>query len=293
MPSTFRNAKLYKKSPRGKSTPRTPRSARKSDSKKTPRTFEKRVNAIVAKNIENKFTLTKTYTNHVGTVTATVTPNVYTYDFFTYNPGGQASALTDQLFNIAQGTNQSNRIGNSIKIKRWIMKGVISPNIFGTNAPYSTLGYVDVYFGRTKLNTTQVANTLTGFYQDGAISLTPSMKNTDMLCSINKDLYKVYWHKRFKVGNSGVPANAQAPENNDYGLTHTFGFDVCRYICAHRQLTYLDSGTFPQDADIANLTLWATFTPFTGQVFSTSTAGIKVPTYFQISVVTYAEYEDA
>ncbi|UYD39118.1 MAG: capsid protein [Wigfec virus K19_525] len=254
----------------------------------------------IAGNIENKFTTTKVYSAPVGNVFNSGIPNVYSYTFYVWCPSQQTNATTQQLFNIPLGPNQNNRIGNSIKIKRWVIKGMISPNIFGTLAPYTALGYVDVYFGRLKLNTKDVTDQLPDLYQNGGSSITPTMKNTDILLPLNKDVYKVYYHRRFKTGTSGIQgANtslplASEPVNNDYKLTHTFGFDVCKYICKDRKITFSDMNNTPLDIDLASLTLWATFTPFTGQAFNNTTpAGQSLPTYMNLSATTYAEYEDA
>lgn len=254
----------------------------------------------IAGNIENKFTITRAYQAPVGNVQNTGIPNVYNYTFYVWCPSAQTSATTQQLFNIPQGTAQNNRIGNSIKIKRWIIKGMISPNVFGNLAPYTALGYVDIYFGRLRLNTKDVTNQLSDLYQNGGSSTTPSMSQTDILLPLNKDIYKVYYHRRFKTGTSGVNAAstllplASEPVNNDYKLTHTFGFDVCKYICKDRKVTFSDTNNTPLDVDLASLTLWATFTPFTGQAFNNTTAvGGLLPTYMNLTATTYAEYEDA
>lgn len=275
---------------------------RKYASKKTmPKmSFAKRVNALIAKNVENKFTLTKTYQAPVGNVFNSGVPNVYTYTFFTWAVGQQTNPTTQQLFNIPQGTAQNQRVGNTIKLKRWVIKGMISPNIFGTLAPYTALGYVDVYFGRLKLNTKEITEQLSDLYQNGSTSITPQMKQTDILNPINKDVYKIYYHRRFKTGTSGIQgANtslplASEPVNNDYKLTHTFGFDVCKYVCKDRKITFGDGNNTPLDVDIATLTLFATFTPFTGQAFNNTTpANQSLPTYMTMSCTSYAEYEDA
>lgn len=258
------------------------------------------VKSVIAKNVENKFTLTKTYQAPVGNVINSGLPNLYYYTFFTWAVGNQANATTQQLFNIPQGTAQNNRIGNTIKVKRWIIKGMISPNIFGTLAPYTALGYVDVYFGRLKLNTKEITEQLSDLYQNGSTSITPQMKQTDILNPINKDVYKIYYHRRFKTGTSGIQgANtslplASEPVNNDYKLTHTFGFDVCKYLCKDRKITFGDGNNTPLDVDIATLTLFATFTPFTGQAFNNTTpVNQSLPTYMTMSCTSYAEYEDA
>jgi len=162
-----------------------------------------------------------------------------------------------------------------------------------------------VYFGKLLKNTSVVANTLDKFYQNGALNTSPSCLSTDMLNPISKDKYKVYYHRRFKMGAasdpdtySGTASTAQQhPASNDFKLSQTFGFDVCKYILKNKHLKYEDNVQTspyspPNNADIQNLTLWATFTPQTGQAAGTGTTGTYRSLY-SIDALTYAEYEDA
>lgn len=292
----FRKRATPKKSPRATPRKYTPR---RNYRKKMPMvSFAKRVQKVIAQNVENKYTPTLTLANPVAIVTQG-TPDVYA--FYTWTPGADQSG--SRLFNITPGTLQQERIGNTIKLKRWIIKGIIEPVTDSAEQMLGGMtGFVDIYFGRYTTNTAPVLNSLVNLYQNGNTTTTPSCTSTDQLQPLNKDNYKVYYHRRFKMGaqfdltGSSTPGLV-APANNDFKLSQTFGFDVCKYICKDRHLKYPDPGTPPpsyyppNDADIQNLTLWATFSPWTKQSLPQSTGTFK--TLYHINALTYAEYEDA
>jgi len=292
-----------RKSPRTATPRATPRkyTPRRNYRKKMPMvSFAKRVQKIIAQNVENKYTATLTLANPVAIVTAG-TPDVYA--FYTWTPGADTSG--SRLFNFSYGTGQSNRIGNTIKLKRWIIKGIIEPvTVEAEQMLGGMTGYVDIYFGRYTTNNAPVLNSLTELYQNGGTTTTPTCTSTDQLQPLNKDNYKVYYHRRFKMGAQfdlagGTTPGLIAPANNDFKLSQTFGFDVCKYILKDRHLKYVDivqpspPATFypPNDADIQNLTLWATFSPWTKQALPQGTGTTK--TLYHINALTYAEYEDA
>lgn len=286
-----------------KTTPRKYTRNRKKYSKAPKITFAQKVKAIISRNVENKFTDTLIYFNPVSYVTSTG------YTFFTWSPG--QNTASNRLFNLAIGAKEGQRIGNSIKLKRWIIKGIIQPTgLEGTGQDIiaqmknGLLGYVDIYFGRYLKNTSPVVNTLSGLYQNGASTTTPTCKSTDMLNPLNKDNYKVYYHKRFKMGQAYDPIIGSTPTisgaNNDFKLSQTFGFDVCKYILKDKHLKFNDGGITspyepPENIDITNLTLWATFTPASGQAtFDNSDPDVlKCKTLYGLDCLTYAEYEDA
>ena len=270
---------------------------KKAKPQRAPRmTFAKRVNQIISRNVENKFTTTLHYNDAVARINADSS-----YTFFSWTPGKDATG--SRLFNLPTGDILASRIGNTVKLKRWVIKGLIQPVISNTTTmTNSNVGYVDIYFGRYLRNTAPVDNTLLGLYQNGVSTITPTCLSRDMLNPMNKDKYKVYYHRRFKMGAasnpdtySGTPSTASAnPASNDFKLSQTFGFDVCKFILKNKHLKYDDfiaAGTPynpPDDANIVNLTLWATYTPQTGQATGASSKSL-----YNIDCVTYAEYEDA
>jgi len=286
-----------RKSPR--STPRTPRATpRRNYRKKMPMvTFQKRVQKIISSNIENKCTDTLTYNDAVARYDATSAA----YKFFTWTPG--ADATGSRLFALDIGARQNSRVGNTIKLKRWIIKGLIEPVVSESRQlSYSNVGYVDIYFGKLLKNTSPPTTALTHLYQSGSTAITPTCLAPDTLNTLNKDTYKVYYRRRFKMGAASDPDTysttastaQQHPASNDFKLSQTFGFDVCKYILKNKHLKYDDfsqttTAFSPDNAEIVNLTIWATWTPITGQ--STSTADSK--TLYNINCLTFAEYEDA
>ena len=282
-------------------------------------TFAQRVNKLIARNIENKYTVTASSISAVGRLTTTggplPTPIVTQYGWYTYSPQS-----LDSIFDISQGVQETERVGNKIKIKRWIIKGSIQPKqeflegTGGTAASNSLQGYVDVYFGRYNQNSTPVGSDLTSFYQTGNLDTTPTGSQGDKLARVNKNVYKIYWHRRFKVGmganqvyalTSGSPVppaytqlNSTAmPSGAGFKPAVTFGFDICKYICKNRVLNYTEGDIAPQDNDIKNLTLWATFIPIVSDLTYVGNPSGPTPiindTFYEILTSCYAEYEDA
>lgn len=262
-------------------------------------TFVQKVQKIIASNIENKYTNTIQTTLPVLTISKyTGTPANYTH--LTWSPG----SINVGLWDISQGSAVNERTGNNIKIKRWILKGIIQPHsafvgVATANNAFAPMGntftgYVDVYFGRLLNNLSPPPSTLENFYQNGAVDITPISENKEMLYRVNKDLYKVYFHKRFKMstGNVGTTTtNLNFPQSNDFNMTRTFGFDITKYILKNKMLKYDEIVSFPQSGDVQNLTLWAIFHPATGD--PTLPSGIEQKSFYDINLMSYGEYEDA
>jgi len=309
----------------------TPR--RKNYSKKPKVSFTKKVNAIIARNTENKITQSLSYTAPVNQIVSTynISGNILTYNAFVWNPG-------DTIFTINQGTNLQQRIGNKIKVKRWIIKGFVEPNPLFSQAPpsytsilnpnppppYQTtynltgicpnsqLGYVDIYFGKYMANIDPIDTQLLDFYQSGATSISPTYVSAEKLYRVNNDVYKIYYHKRLRLGSTTVVASNATPKTdptfsqaNGFSTTRSFGFDVTKYICKNKVLTYDENAGIPQNADIQNLTLFAVFHPASGDMSPVQAAvvggsgetiafsPVTNNCYYNMNCLSYAEYEDA
>ena len=287
----FRNAKLYKKTKMSQKSPRAPQSARGSK----PRTLVQRIQRVISANVENKYTTSKTYIAPVCVVNEDV-PDPNYLDFYTWAPG--SGAANSQMFNISQGTAQNQRVGNTIKLKRWIIKGLIQPGVDTILDPTlaitnSDVGYVEVFFGRLLNNSSAINTELVDLYQNGATAITPDGLADTILWPINKDKYKIYWRKRFKMGAliPQTPPNINTA-NNDFSLARTFGFDVTKYILKNKHIKYEDASVAPNDDYVSNLTLFAVFYPVVGSLNVPAEAD-KTPSYYSLNVQSYAEYEDA
>jgi len=271
-------------------------------------TFAQKVQKIIASNVENKYTNTEQNTLTILDVSMNLSAlGVYTYDYkhLVWTPGS-----TTNIWSISQGVAVNQRIGNAIKIKKWIIKGIVQPNpLYVGVAPSAqlntapigntTTGYIDIYFGRPLNNLAPPPVQLTNFYQNGNVDITPISQNIEILYRVNKDLYKVYWHKRFKmgIGNAGTTTtNLNFPQSNDFQMTRSFGFDITKYILKNKQLKYDEVVTFPQQGDLNNLSIWAIWHPAVGNptLPSPLAAGsLEQKSFYQINLVSYGEFEDA
>jgi len=283
----FRNAKLYKKS-----AVKSPRAKAATKARAKP-TLVQRVQRIISQNVENKYTDSFTRIAPVmGLAGIAGEPNFFQYFFWA--PGSNAAG--SQMFDLTQGVNQQQRVGNTIKLKRWVIKGLIQPSTQIFEDPpvvlaNTNIGYVDVFFGRLLNNASAIEPELPDLYQAGAQAITPNATAGTILFPLNKDKYKIYWRKRFKMGSLFPDPTVTAQANNDFSLTRTFGFDVTKYILKNKHIKYEDGDTNPNDDMIENLTLFATFYPAIGNVSVAQDLG--TPSYYTLNVQTYAEFEDA
>lgn len=258
----------------------------KAKPKMTPRpktTLAQKVNSIIARNVENKITLS--YNNVAPICVTDIAGGAAWYLLKDWNT---------KLFTISQGASVQQRIGNQIKLKRWVIRGQIAPSGLGNpNAALdNTLcGTVDVYFGRL-LNNNEISSSLIRFYENGSSSNTPNGAQSQIFSAVNKDEYKVYYHKKFKLSpaqNIGGVGSSIVGPNNDFALVRTFGFDVTKLICKNAIIKYSDSDNDPNHDMIRRLALWAVYTPAIGDMGTNSSRNH----FYQIALQSYAEYEDA
>ena len=249
--------------------------------------------SLITKNIENKTTISAQALGSVcvGNIGVSFNPTWYVVKDWQSN-----------VWNMAQGTGQGQRVGNKIKVKRWILKGQIMPHESGQTydeeSAYlskSYQGYLTIYFGR-RTDGGSVDGPITQFLQSGNTAINPLGSTTEMMLSVNKDLYKVYWRKTFKMGQawgSNVSSNIQnQTANNDFALTRTFGFDVCKYILKNRILKFNDTTTSSTDRDLSRLAIWAVWRPAIGSLANPNPL-LSCRSFYDINLTSYGEYEDA
>ena len=250
-------------------------------------TFAKRVNALISKQVENKISSVYNYEAPVAD-----TAGLYTsWQFFLVN-----NFMSTAPFQIAQGNAQNQRNGNTIKLKKWLIKGVIAPvnSIYQTteaqNLERSFQGYVTIYFGR-RTDSNEITGDLGGLFQAGNTSRPPMGRREDLMTPINKDLYKIYYKRRFKVGaSSGQNASTNVLPNNDFDLCKTFGFDVCKHIMKNAIIKYNDTSIYANHQVLRDLAFFAIFTPAIGEMGHSI---VNPTSYYRIALQTYFEYEDA
>jgi len=269
----------------------------KSKSAMTPRTatetIKKYVKMQIAKQIENKVSTSSKFTGNL--VDYTATDPIWFY------------ANYNNFFDLSEGVAQGQRVGNQIRLKRWIIKGFVTPDqntpIGLETTPYQINGFQG--FVRLMLlkrrDNTAVGHYLNNLLQNGNSSIAPYGTQFDRLYPINKDLYKVFWERTFKVGNAAAnPSIGSSPTlanyyplqaNNDFKMVESFGLDVCQYIGKDAKITYNDNSiTAITPSFLNNITLAAYWSPFTGDL-SDSVTYYKC--WYKIDLLSYFEYEDA
>lgn len=264
----------YSKKPKAKTTMKKP------NTKPTKKLVQKMVKTEIAKNIENKVSDNISTQDYIISTNASAVPT-----YFNWSPSSNG------LFQINQGVSNNERIGNKIKIKRWVIKGVVCPLFLTATTLGGGQGYVNLYLVRRN-DFNPITGTLPDFYQDGNSSETPDGTLMQAFKAVNKDVYKVYWRKQYKVGQSttvtGGGANVSF-NNNDFSLVKRFGLDVCKYVCKNRILKWDDTSTDCTDPIVDSLALVATFQSASQDMTFVASEN----TFYQVAVNSYFEYEDA
>lgn len=210
--------------------------------KSSSRTFTKKVQAVIHKNIENKCF------QYNSDVTSIV--NYNNLSWATLGWGIPLSPYTSAL-DIPIGTGQGARIGNSISIRKLTFKGVISP------APYNSItnttpmpNEVKFWIVSDKLvpSSNLVSGGWTTFFQNGSSSSSFSSNLLDMIKTPNQDRYVIHTTKTFKVGyaayeGSGSAVAPQFQQNNDFKLNNKFSMDLTKYMV--KNVKYNDASQIP------------------------------------------------
>ena len=280
----------------GRTGKMTPRSARRVIKKYVHQKFTKRVQKIVDRSIKNTPTNVIRHPDAICRIvdTSSATRRWYTFvpgiDVFKRNMGGSTSV--NYPFE-----------GQSMKIKKWWIKGTICYDaaLLATMVlTQSEVGYVDIYLIRNRIGTGPVTELLPNFYQSGVDTLPCNGARAELVWPINANSYKVYAHKRFKMGaawvrQDGVPAVSLNEMNNDFSYAKTFSFDVTKYVGKNHVVRYLENQETAQDNLLSTLTVLAVFHPACGDI-GTPTPGLTGLVYksaFSVDCVSWGEYETA
>lgn len=157
------------------------------------------------------------------------------------------------FLNIAQGTGAGSRIGNKIKTKKLVFKYVITPN--GYDATFNAFPQpMDVklwfIFNKDDYQTIPSQTILTQFFQSGDTSIPPTGQLTDIMHSVNSDLFTVVASRTHKVGyqiSSGTGNNPPAEyySNNDYKYNSIGYVDLTKYF--PKYLNFNDGSLYPNN----------------------------------------------
>lgn len=154
----------------------------------------------------------------------------------------------DGFITILQGTGQNNRIGNQVRTRKVILRGVLFPNIFNaTSNPSPKPMEIKFFFGHHKISSTILPQSASfnAFYQNGSGSSTFTNNLLDLLKPINKDTWTVKKTFTYKIGyadaNSSTGVNYIS--NNDFKLNRKFSIDLTKYC--PKVLKWNDNATTP------------------------------------------------
>ncbi len=143
---------------------------------------------------------------------------------------------------LSQGTTQGTRIGNSITLKKVVVRMQIMGAL--TTGPAC---YVDIYFFRRRPNAS-IANVDLNFLQAGntAVGYDSDVLPYCGMLSVNDDLFEPLMHKRVKVWNPTNAANVgvQAAIQPCY----TQSFDITSMM--RKKVMYNDSTSTPTSDDV-------------------------------------------
>jgi len=149
------------------------------------------------------------------------------------------------LFNLSdvwltqQGSAQGERSGNSISPMKWRIRGAMF------SAPTSLIPMVVRMFIFRRVDGYTLPN-LAGvlpvdFFQNGNLAIPPQQTMADTFRYVNKDKYKVYTSKIFKVGVS----NTAGYHNNDFGIVNTFDIDLMKGN--KHKIKFNDASSIPEN----------------------------------------------
>lgn len=195
------------------------------------------VKRVIASNVENKIAVPVT----------TINDNINNMSPAAF---GTVIELSD-VWEIAQGTGQGNRIGNTIKPVKWNFKGFISLDQTGAGITLPCI--VKMYVLKYKYGYQSPPPTLapTDFYQNGSTSSAPLGNFLDIMRAVNDDVYTVYTTRTFKVG----PANfsygtgaSGAINNNDFKSVIPFNINLMKY--QSHKIKYFDTTNTPTNSGL-------------------------------------------
>lgn len=292
----------YYKGKYGRTAKMTPRSARRVIGKyvrKYRGNFTKRVQKVLARNLKN--TPTTVVKGNKSICQQSTQPGSAKH-WFVWSPG--AYVWQRPSGSSTQNTQNYPFEGDSIKLKKWWIKGTIAYDngqLVSTSLSQSEIGYVDIYLMRTVALSGVVERTLPHFFQSGHDTVTPEGKREEMLYPVNKNYYKVYAHRRYKMGGAwtrqdSTPAVDVNEQNNDFDMAKTFSFDVTKYVCKDRRLKYNRDDDYPNDPLVKYLSVVVIFHPACGDLGSALPqvgTDLNINTWMDVKCCSWGEYESA
>jgi len=236
----------------------------------------KYVKKVVSRNIENKTVSEKNEVN-------------FSAYFVNADLAVQIIAPHPTSLVINQGVGQGERIGNTIKTKKLLLKYVIFPNPYQATVNDQPLPQeVIIWVGYLRNNRLKVPDVtdFANFFQNGSGTSPPFSNLWDVTLPVNMDLFHICKTIRHKIGHSiYTDYNGIKPwsyfSNNDFKLNASRTIDCTAYI--NKTLKFNDASTVPD----TGLYMWMTAVNADGSI-----AVNNVSTVGMFYTLRY-DYEDA
>lgn len=161
---------------------------------------------------------------------------------------------TQNRIAISQGTGQGQRVGNNIRTKSSYISGILYANQQNasynvTPKPYEVMFIIYKIIGQGNIADV----TLTGLFQNANTQSTPTGTLQDLTMPFNKDRYRIFYKKVFKIGpaeNTGTGASAGLAyfSNNDYKRNQRFYIPLTKYM--DKRMKYNDTATNVQNDNL-------------------------------------------
>lgn len=172
------------------------------------KTFDKKVKDVVKKVMES--------IPEVKIAEPDVNLNVH-LEFFPATTGPiQVANLLGFTNNLVQGTGQSGRIGNKVKTNSYDIQYIIN---YMDGAGAITPRTIRVIIMRLKAGNAEPDwDDMQEFFQNGDSSVPPDNTYADLLRTVNRDAFTVYYDKIHKIGlaNGNIAPPSLAFANNDF-----------------------------------------------------------------------------
>lgn len=205
------------------------------------RTFKKRVakltkpvkrtiQRMISRNVENKTAQVYNYERELWPVTSV---NFPTQNIFPLGPDPTSIV-------IVQGVGQGQRIGNTIKTKKLVIRGTVVPYPYdAVFNPAPGPIQVKMWVFYDKRTPVDVPNPVAGsnFFQSGNTSKGFQNDLADLWSPVNSDIYRILATRTFKLGNAEYAgtsppvstASAQYYTNNDFKYNANFSINLTKH----------------------------------------------------------------
>lgn len=191
---------------------------------------------------------------------------------------------------IDQGVGQGARVGNRIKIKKSILRIMLTPQQYSASAnpaPRPQIVRMVLFYDRLNTTVTPTPFANADFFDNNNSVGGFAGNTTDLVRMFNTDRYRILKVKTFKLGfanYAGTSANADAQTfaNNDYKLNIVKRYDITKHLV--KNVLYIDNNSNPSSRG-----LWLMF--YTMPANTSTFGSTDFPLLLSGQVETH--YEDA